>query len=108
MVADGDEPACAETFAPGDIGCFRVEAREELAGKAVEDGTSSGELGQCQIFLVRQSATDWIHTGLAFNRSEEIFSTIEGNTNDEGSANGYEVCRRTRSMAKKDFIVIPP
>jgi peptidoglycan hydrolase-like protein with peptidoglycan-binding domain len=98
---------------PGSYSCdsLAYQARQNglfVAGRSVEDGTSAGELGQCQIFLVRQSATDWNHTGLAFNRTEEIFSTIEGNTNDEGSANGYEVCRRTRSMAKKDFIVIPP
>jgi len=99
---------------PGSYSCdsLAYQARQNqlfVPGKSVEDGTTSwGNLGQCQIFLVRQSPTNWIHTGLGFNNSDEVFSTIEGNTNDEGSANGYEVCRRTRSLAKKDFIVIPP
>jgi hypothetical protein len=33
----------------------------------------------------------WIHTGMVSVLHEETFDTIEGNTNDEGSANGYEV-----------------
>jgi len=98
---------------PGSYSCdsLAYQARQNqlfVTGKSLEDGTMSwGELGQCQIFLVRQSATDWTHTGLGFNNSGDVFSTIEGNTNDEGSANGYELCRRTRSLAKKDFILIP-
>jgi hypothetical protein len=35
-----------------------------------------------------------------------VFKTIEGNTNDEGSREGYEVARRTRSGAKYIFIDI--
>jgi len=32
--------------------------------------------------------------------------TIEGNTNDEGSREGYEVCRRTRTVAScKGFLI---
>jgi len=37
---------------------------------------------------------------------DDAFETIEGNTNDEGSPNGYEVCRRIRGYRKKDFIRI--
>jgi hypothetical protein len=32
--------------------------------------------------------------------------TIEGNTNDDGSAEGYEVCARTRSYTNMDFILL--
>jgi hypothetical protein len=35
-----------------------------------------------------------------------VFETIEGNTNDDGSREGYEVCRRFRSYQKTDFILI--
>jgi hypothetical protein len=61
-------------------------------------------LGACQIFLVRRTTTDWTHTGFSFNGSGDLFATIEGNTNDEGSSNGYEVCERQRSNSKKDFV----
>jgi len=34
-----------------------------------------------------------------------VFQTIEGNTNDDGSREGYEGCQRVRGYASKDFIV---
>jgi hypothetical protein len=62
------------------------------------------ELGTSQIFLVRQTSTDWTHTGFSFDGVGSTYSTVEGNTSDDGSAEGFEVCQRTRSVTKKDFI----
>lgn len=45
------------------------------------------------------------HTGLVARIHGGCIETIEGNTNDEGSREGYEVCRRTRKLASvKGFI----
>ena len=57
-------------------------------------------------FLNRRTPTDWIHTGIVIRAEHEVFHTIEGNTNDEGSREGYEVCKRIRGYKKKDFIVL--
>jgi hypothetical protein len=57
-------------------------------------------------FLVRRTATDWIHTGIVVRAENEIIRTIEGNTNDDGSREGYEVCARTRGYNNMDFILI--
>lgn len=57
-------------------------------------------------FLNRRTSTDWVHTGIVIKVEDEIFHTVEGNTNDEGSREGYEVCRRIRGYKKKDFILI--
>jgi hypothetical protein len=38
------------------------------------------------------------HTGLIVSIHNGVAETIEGNTNDEGSREGYEVCRRTRKL----------
>lgn len=57
-------------------------------------------------FLNRRTTTDWTHVGIVIEAGDEVFMTIEGNTNDEGSREGYEVCRRIRGYAKKDFIAI--
>ncbi len=57
-------------------------------------------------FLVRRSPGDWMHTGLVISAADKTISTIEGNTNDDGSSNGYEVTSRTRSFDGKDFIFI--
>ena len=58
------------------------------------------------IFLVRSSPGDWTHTGLAIAFDDETFETIEGNTNDDGHRDGYEVCKRDRGYRKKDFVKI--
>lgn len=42
------------------------------------------------------------HTGIVEIVDGDIVHTIEGNTNDTGSREGYEVCRRTR---KKSSII---
>lgn len=57
-------------------------------------------------FLSRRTSTDWVHTGIVIRSEDEVFHTMEGNTNDEGSREGYEVCRRIRGYKKKDFILI--
>jgi hypothetical protein len=36
----------------------------------------------------------------------DTFKSIEGNTNDDGSYEGYEVCARVRGYAGIDFIVM--
>lgn len=40
------------------------------------------------------------HTGIIESVEGDIAHTIEGNTNDTGSREGYEVCRRQRPIAK--------
>jgi len=57
-------------------------------------------------FVVRKVYGDWIHIGIIDSVEEEYFATIEGNTNDSGDREGYEVCKRIRGYKKKDFILI--
>lgn len=40
------------------------------------------------------------HTGIVEKCDADKIYTIEGNTNDEGSREGYEVCRRYRNRSK--------
>jgi hypothetical protein len=57
------------------------------------------------LFLVRKSHNDWQHTGIVVEMAKDYCVTIEGNTNDEGSREGYEVCRRIRSFKTLDFVI---
>lgn len=57
------------------------------------------------IFLVQKSPTDWIHTGIVTAVYKDIFETIEGNTNTDGSHNGNGVFRRTRNFMKSNIDV---
>ena len=73
----------------------------------VSEANRSGSIpAQGAIFLSRRTKTDWIHTGLFSSFSDETFKTIEGNTNDEGSREAFEVCARTQEHKKKDLIRI--
>jgi len=58
------------------------------------------------LFLVRRTDTDWTHVGIVEATHELLFQTIEGNTNDEGEREGYEVCTRSRGYSNKDFILL--
>jgi hypothetical protein len=64
------------------------------------------EMSPGSIFLNRKTDGDWTHTGLVIAFHKETFETIEGNTNDSGDREGYEVCRRVQGYKNKDFITI--
>lgn len=62
------------------------------------------------IFLVQKSSSDWIHTGIVTAVNNDVFETIEGNTNNDGSSNGNGVYARTRNFRKSilDVFSIEP
>jgi hypothetical protein len=98
---------------PGSFSCDSLAAQAKSAGifingAGIEDGTiGTAILSITSIFLVRRTDTDWTHTGFGFSYGPYAFETIEGNTNDEGSREGYEVCVRSRGYGSKDFILLP-
>lgn len=75
-----------------------------VAGRDINPSNASAKLPPGTVFLNRRDSSDWTHTGFVVEARGETFTTIEGNTNDEGSREGYEVCARTRGYAKKDFV----
>ena len=92
---------------PGSFSCDTLAAQGSSAGAFFSGAdVDRADITPGSIFLVRKSATDWTHVGLVTWAEDEVFDTIEGNTNDEGSREGYEVCGRTRNYADKDFILI--
>jgi hypothetical protein len=94
----------------GSLSCDTLAAQSQDAGLFVAEKELKGgkiewdELGKIFLFLVRRTPGDYTHVGIGLGGSEQGFNTIEGNTNDSGSPNGYEVCARIRSAASKDFI----
>jgi hypothetical protein len=95
---------------PGSMSCDSLAAQAREAGRFVRDSdlrngkVTIGKMPTASIFLVRRTDTDWTHAGLVTAFDKEMFHTIEGNTNDEGSREGYEVCARMRGYQDKDFI----
>ncbi|WP_367914236.1 peptidoglycan-binding protein [Leadbetterella sp. DM7] len=61
----------------------------------IRNGSATIKKGD--IFLLRQSRLDWIHTGIIVEIEDKTFTTIEGNTNINGSSNGIGVFKRVRN-----------
>lgn len=57
------------------------------------------------IFLVQKSENDWTHTGIITDIDDDLFETVEGNTNDGGSNNGNAVLKRLRNFRKSKLDV---
>jgi hypothetical protein len=68
--------------------------------------TEAMQIAPGSFFLVRRTSTDWTHTGIVVSAEREVISTIEGNTNDDGHREGYEVCARTRGYTNIDFVLL--
>ena len=84
-----------------------ISAKEKgLFAGETEVRNGNREVNPGSFFLLRRTPTDWVHTGIVVDVQSNYFHTIEGNTNDEGSYEGYEVCRRSRGYKNKDFILI--
>jgi len=94
-----------KTALPRTYSCDVLGAWARNNGKLVQ-GTSGNLSGvkPGHLFLVRKSQGDWQHTGIVIEMGAEHCVTVEGNTNDEGSREGYEVCRRIRSFNSLDFV----
>lgn len=90
--------------------CDSLAQQARESGLLISDATVRADnsvLKPGAIFLVRKSSDDWVHTGIVVRvESPNVIHTIEGNTNDEGSREGREVCARMRSIGNKDFIVL--
>lgn len=88
--------------------CDSLAASAKERGVFLAEGQRGrdGDVRSGAFFLNRRTTTDWVHTGVVIAPREEVFETIEGNTNDEGSREGYEVCHRVRGYGSKDFILV--
>lgn len=55
------------------------------------------------VFLRVRTPYDWIHTGIVTGVEDNWIHTIEGNTNDEGLREGFEVCLRMRNFHEENI-----
>jgi hypothetical protein len=92
----------------GSFSCDALAAQAQEAGLFLsESEVKPYAIPPGSLFLVRRTDTDWTHVGIVEEANEEYFRTIEGNTNDAGEREGYEVCARWRSYSDKSFILLP-
>ena len=83
-----------------------TQAREREMLVKGNNSADKNRVGPGSFFLVPGNETAYRHVGIVESVEGDVFHTIEGNTNDEGTSNGYEVCRNIRTYARYDFISI--
>ena len=88
--------------------CDVLAERARSAGRLVADHPADPPraIPPGSLFLVRRTRNDWEHVGIVTAVEGDVLRTIEGNTNDDGDREGYEVCARVRAFDRKDFVVI--
>jgi hypothetical protein len=71
-------------------------------------GTTRRRITPGSLFMEEGGPTGYQHTGLVTGLAAGgVFYTIEGNSNDDGSSNGYEVIARTRAFGSIiDFALV--
>lgn len=103
IVKQAAEAAQCEMPIPVAYGCDFLADKARAAGRFQQGiRPSPGWL-----FLVPGKPNHWSHIGIVMGTDgQSTMTTIEGNTNDDGSPDGYEVCKRTRTFKDKGFIAI--
>ncbi|WP_232830455.1 peptidoglycan-binding protein [Oceanicella sp. SM1341] len=97
---------------PRQVGVDALVADAKASGRFVAEAElgsadhRAGRLRPGALFCVRASAADWTHVGFVTEIAPDSFATIEGNTNDEGSREGFEVCARSRGWPGRDFVLL--
>jgi len=85
-----------------DIGNHGLKSGQLIRNKDLKDGKIS-LVKPGDVFLNVKTEHDWTHTGIITKIDGDWIETIEGNTNDEGSREGYEVCARKRNYIAKNI-----
>jgi hypothetical protein len=91
------------------LGCNELAQDAKAKGRLVKKGQAGFKrVGPGSFFLLAKSSSpnDFFHCGLVRSLSTDTFDTIEGNTNHDGSSNGFEAISRTRSFANMQFAVV--
>jgi hypothetical protein len=84
------------------IGDYAKDAGKFSLGSGVGPPAN---LAPGSFFLVRKAPGVYEHMGIVSAVAPSTISTLEGNTDTNGSSNGYEAVGRTRGYAGKDFVI---
>ena len=85
---------------PKTASCWQLGESARKAGLLREAGKAG------DVFLIYYpSLNRFAHTGVLVRQEGDRWVTIEGNTNNDGSRNGWGVCERRRTFGPKDRFV---
>ena len=92
---------------PGSLSCDELAKQAYPKARLFPQGKTAGyAISAGDLFLIPKPGGGYQHTGIvtAVEPGKGTFWTIEGNTNDDGSREGYKVCKRVRLISKCAFI----
>jgi hypothetical protein len=105
--ATGKPMPFKRTFSCDVLASQAIATERFISGRNIVKGkVQKAEIPPGSLFINRRTDNDWNHTGIAIAFHDDHFETIEGNTNDAGDREGYEVCQRIRGYEGKDFVKI--
>jgi hypothetical protein len=84
----------------------RLVTEARRAGRFLDGRQLGRDVTPGSMFFLRGGAAGYLHVGIVVRRDGDTFESIEGNTNTDGSANGYEVARRFRRVESCDFAYV--
>ncbi|MBL0160267.1 MAG: peptidoglycan-binding protein [Bryobacterales bacterium] len=93
---------------PRVFGCDSLAGIAQTKGILLQTKTAAdfAKVAAGTLFLVRKSPFHWQHIGIVAQVQGDAMTTIEGNTNDDGVPEGFEVCRRSRGLKDRDFLLV--
>lgn len=94
-------------WGPRTYSCDTIGTAARAAGKLKTDAAGvSPPPGSLFLIPKRGSSHDWEHVGFVADVNGGAFVTLEGNTNDDGSREGYEAVQRRRTPTSVDLVLL--
>jgi hypothetical protein len=81
-------------------------AKTELHFLGLPSAAARRKIKPGSLFLEQGGPNGYLHCGLVVSVLDSAMQTIEGNTNDDGTNNGFEAIPRTRGFKRMDFALV--
>lgn len=91
------------SFGVAEIARHAKDVRDYLGLPGAGD---RGRIKPGSLFLLRGGPLGYMHCGIVGSHDGVTMHTFEGNSNDNGTSNGYEALARTRSFKNADFALV--
>ena len=93
---------------PYNFSCDTLATRAKSNGLfvPVDKASDISQVRPGYLVVYRKASNQWSHIGIVETVQGEAMTTIEGNTDHKGSNNGYEVCRQTRRIVGRDYLMV--
>lgn len=89
------------SYSCDEVGNYGIQHERLIRNDKVKEDPKLVSPGD--LFLKVKTEFDWVHTGIVTKINGDWIDTVEGNTNDEGAREGFEVCARSRNFVTSNI-----